>query len=113
MDPVYEIHAPKDFPMTKEQPAIEEESAMPEAKPPFKKEALERWKKDVLDKIQYLKENLEQAEQDKQALYKELDLLNEELSSLKDHTREVEKQLAENMDSFNQLLNEVTEALKD
>jgi TolA-binding protein len=112
MEDIFEANAPTRFPSPKEQPDIPvlaEEGEKPQG-PPMKINA-DRWKKEIIDKIQYLKENLELAQQDKEALSLEVDKLQEELRQSKGKIQELEVQLAEALDTFNALLNEVSQAL--
>jgi hypothetical protein len=113
MDDIFETNAPIRFPAPKEQPEIKLESVEESVlKPPPVKETAGRWKKEIIDKIQYLKENLELANQDKEALSLEVDRLQSELSHSQGRVQELEIQLAEALETFNALLNEVSQALE-
>ncbi|MBI5966954.1 MAG: hypothetical protein HY882_03715 [Deltaproteobacteria bacterium] len=112
MEDVYESHAPTDFPSAKEQPVIEQPPGAEERKILPVKETVERWKREILDKIQYLKENFEQANQDRESLSKEIDRLQAELTASKEHVQELERKLAETLETFNNLLDEVSGALR-
>jgi len=112
MEDVYELNAPADFPSPKEQPVMEKLPGTEERKILPMRETVERWKKEILDKIQYLKENFEQANQDRENLSKEIDRLKEELTASKEHVQGLEKKLAETLETFNNLLDEVSGALR-
>jgi predicted nuclease with TOPRIM domain len=112
MDDVYKENAPTDFPSPKEQLPIEQEPPGEEKRIPLVKETVERWKKEILDKIQFLKENFEQANRDKEGLLGEIDHLKEELTATKDRAQALEKKLAETLETFNNLLDEVSGALQ-
>jgi len=107
----YEENAPSDFPSPKEQPPIEEQPYAEEKKIIAVKETFEAWKKEIMDKIQYMKENLDVANRDREALSQEIDRLKEELTNSKEHARELEKKLDESMETFNNLLGEIRSAL--
>ena len=113
MKDIFETNAPGHFPDPKEQPVLEPET--PEEgvlKNPPVKETVERWKKEVIDRIQYLKENLELTSQEKEALSQEVDRLQSELSCSKERSRELETELSEALETFNALLDEVSSALE-
>jgi septation ring formation regulator EzrA len=112
MENVYEANAPNDFPSPKEQPPVEEQSLGEEKNILQVKETVERWKKEILDKIQFLKENYDQANRDKESLLQEIDHVKEELTATKEHARALEKKLAETLEIFNNLLDEVSGALQ-
>jgi chromosome segregation ATPase len=113
MSDIYEANAPLAFPSSQEQPAFEEDT-FPEGvfKTPPIKETVDRWKKEVVDRIQFLKENLEQAGQEKESLGGEVDRLQTELLRSQERARELETQFSEALETFNQLLNEVSRALE-
>ena len=77
------------------------------------KETVERWKKDILDRIQFLKENYDQALQDKEALTLEVDKGKAELAASDFRVQELERQLADVLETYNNLLKEVSGALQD
>jgi predicted nuclease with TOPRIM domain len=110
---VYEANAPCKFPEPKEQAEVELETAQGEVmtNPPIK-ETVDRWRKEIIDKIQYLRESLESANQDKEALTHELDRVQSELSTSKERTKVLEGELSEVLETFNALLNEVSRALE-
>ena len=113
MNDIYQANAPEVFPVPQEQPNLKEES--PEGgilKNPPVKETVDRWKKEVLDRIQYLRENLELATQEKESLSQEIEQLHSELAASKGRIRELEAELSEALDTFNSLLNEVSRALE-
>jgi predicted nucleic acid-binding Zn-ribbon protein len=113
MSDIYEANAPEVFPAPQEQPGVRED--YPEGgvlKNPPVKETVDRWKKEVLDKIQYLRENLEQAGQEKEALSQEVDHLQSELTASRERIKELEVELSEALDTFNTLLDEVSQALE-
>jgi predicted nucleic acid-binding Zn-ribbon protein len=112
MEDVYAANAPTEFPAPKEQPKIEELIDMEEKQNAPMKEAVDRWKKEILDKIQYLKENFDQASRDREALSQEIDRLKEELSNSQKRAQVLDKKLAETMETFNNLLDEVSGALR-
>ena len=112
MDDVYKENAPTDFPSPKEQPTIGQEPLGEEKRILLVKETVERWRKEILDKIQFLKENFEQANRDKEGLLEEIDHLKEQLTSTKEHAQALEKKLAETVETFNNLLDEVSGALQ-
>jgi SMC interacting uncharacterized protein involved in chromosome segregation len=113
MSDVYEANAPSTFPSPQEQPDLGEDS--PEEgvlKNPPIKETVERWKKEILDKIQYLKENLEMAVQEKESLLQEMDQIRSELAETKGRVKVLERELSETLETFNTLLEEVSRALE-
>jgi predicted nuclease with TOPRIM domain len=113
MDDIFETNAPIRFPAPKEQPEIQLESVEEGVlKTPPVKETVDRWKKEIIDKIQYLRENLELANQDKEALSRDVDRLESELTTSKERVQELEVQLSEALETFNTLLNEVSQALE-
>ena len=112
MDDVYEVNAPTDFPSPKEQPTLEQQPLGEEKRILPVKETVERWKKEILDKIQFLKENYDQAHRDKEGLLQEIDHLKEELTATQKHAQALEKKLAETLETFNSLLDEVSGALQ-
>ena len=111
MDKIYDANAPVDFPTPKEQPVLEQNPEAGEKTAMPVKETVERWKKEVLDKIQFLKENLDQANRDREDLSREMDRLKAELDASKEHTRRLEAKLSETLETFNNLLDEVSRAL--
>lgn len=76
------------------------------------KETVDRWKKEILDKIQYLRENLDQAVKDKEALSLEADHLKGELAAAHARLRQVEGDMAGVLEMYNNLIQEVSGALK-
>lgn len=113
MNDIFETNAPEHFPDPKEQPVLNPET--PEEgviKNPPVRETVERWKKEVIDKIQYLRENLELANQEKEALSQEVDRLQSELADSQGKVQELESELSESLETFNNLLNEVSQALE-
>ena len=111
MDEIYEANAPIDFPAPKEQPTLEQNSGAGEKITMPVKETVERWKKEILDKIQFLKENFDQASRDRESLSREMDRLKAELDASKDQAKVLEAKLAETLETFNNLLDEVSRAL--
>ena len=113
MNDIYETNAPTHFPDPNEQPTLNPE---PQAewviKNPSVRETVERWKKEVIDRIRYLRENLELATQEKEALLLEVDRLQCELADSQGQVRELKAELAEVLETFNNLLNEVSAALE-
>jgi uncharacterized protein (DUF3084 family) len=113
MSDIYEANAPVAFPAPQEQPDLEEDSmAGGVLQNPPVKETVNRWKKEVLDKIQYLRENLELANQEKEALSQEVDRVRSELSDSKGRVQVLEGELSEALETFNTLLDEVSQALE-
>ncbi len=115
MNDVYETNAPREFPNPKAQPEIDEKKAikLEGMKVSELKETVERWKKDILDRIQFLKENYDQALQDKEALTLEVDKGKAELAASDFRVQELERQLADVLETYNNLLKEVSGALQD
>ncbi|MGA3083222.1 MAG: hypothetical protein ABSE95_00330 [Thermodesulfobacteriota bacterium] len=113
MNDIYEANAPIKCPTPKEQPDIVEDSMVGGVlKNPPVKETVVRWKKEVIDKIQYLRENLELANQEKEALSQEMDRIHSELTDSKERIQKLEGELSEALETFNTLLNEVSQALE-
>jgi predicted RNase H-like nuclease (RuvC/YqgF family) len=112
MGNVYEANAPSDFPTPKEQPTIEQQPLGEEKRILPVKETVERWKKEILDKIQFLKENYDQANRDKEELSQEIDRLKDELNATKERAQALERKLTETLETFNNLLDEVSGALQ-
>ena len=113
MSDIYEANAPTAFPTPQEQPGLSEDSQEGGIlKNPPVRETVDRWKKEVLDKIQYLRENLERAGQDKEALSQEVDHLQLELAASRVRIQELEAELSGTLDTFNNLLDEVSQALE-
>ena len=113
MSDIYEANAPVAFPAPQGQPEIREDApAEGVLKNPPVKETVDRWKKEVLDKIQFLRENLEQANLEKEALAQEADQVRAELTLSKKRVQVLEGELSEALETFNTLLNEVAQALE-
>jgi septation ring formation regulator EzrA len=112
MENVYEANAPGDFPSPKDQPSVGQQTVGEEKNIIEVKETVERWKKEILDKIQFLKENYDQANRDKENLLQEIDHVKEELAATKEHARVLGKRLSETLETFNNLLDEVSGALQ-
>ncbi|RPH87457.1 MAG: hypothetical protein EHM75_05465 [Desulfobacteraceae bacterium] len=110
-----ETISPREFPNPQSQPEFEEKKAMKlEAmKLPELKETVFRWKKDILDRIQFLKENYDLALQDKGALTLEVDQWKAELAASEFRVQELERQLADVLETYNNLIREVSGALQD
>jgi predicted nuclease with TOPRIM domain len=111
MDEIYEANAPTDFPAPKEQPVLEQNPDAGERTTMPVKETVERWKKEVLDKIQFMKENFDQANRDREDLSQEMDRLKAELDASKEQAKRLEAKLSETLETFNNLLDEVSRAL--
>lgn len=111
MEDIYEANPPTHFPSPKEQLDLVAESAAEEQKIPEAKDAMGRWKNEVLDKIRYLKETLEQANQDKEALYREIDSLKAELSASEKQIQQLKNDLSATLEAFNNTLRDISEAL--
>lgn len=113
MNDIFEANAPQSLPETDAPPFPQED---PFREPVFHlpplQQTVERWKKEVLDRILFLKENLEQSGQEKDALQKEVARLEEELAQSRERIRELEAQFAETLETFNRLLEEVSRALE-
>jgi len=113
MSDIYETNAPVTFPAPKEQPHMEEDSLTDGIlKNPPIKENVDRWKKEIIEKIKYLRENLELANQEKEALSQEVDRLQSELADSKGRVQQLEAQFSESLETFNHLLDEVSQALE-
>jgi hypothetical protein len=113
MSDIYEANAPVTFPVPREQPDLmEDPTAVEVVKNPPVKETVDRWKREVLDKIQYLKENLDLANQEKEALAQEVDRVQSELTESRGRVHVLEAELSEALETFNTLLNEVSQALE-
>jgi predicted nucleic acid-binding Zn-ribbon protein len=113
MSNIYEANAPEVFPAPQEQPGLKEDfPAEGVLKNPPVKETVDRWKKEVIDRIQYLRENLERANQEKEALSLEVDQLQSELTAARERIKELEAELSEALDTFNTVLDEVSQALE-
>jgi len=112
MNDIFETNAPQTFPETEATPLPNEDPFQERVfqGPPLQ-ETVERWKKEILDRIHFMKENLDQYGQEKEALQKEVNRLEEELARAKDRIKELETQFAETLETFNRLLDEVSQAL--
>jgi chromosome segregation ATPase len=115
MDDVYETNAPREFPNPQAQPEIDEKKAVKREAMKISelKETVERWKKDIVDRIQFLKENYDQALQDKEALTLEVDKWKAELAASDFRVQELERQLADVLETYNNLIKEVSGALQN
>jgi hypothetical protein len=115
MADVYETNAPREFPNPQAQPEIDEKKAvrLEAMKISDLKETVERWKKDIVDRIQFLKENYDQALQDKEALTLEVDKWKAELTASDFRVQELERQLADVLETYNNLIKEVSGALQN
>ena len=115
MDDVYGNNSPREFPNPQAQPEFDEKKAIrPEAmKIPELKELVSRWKKEILDRIQFLKENYDLALQDKGTLTLEVDKWKAELAASEFRVQELERQLADVLETYNNLIKEVSGALQD
>jgi len=76
------------------------------------KETAERQKKEILDKIQHLRQICDQANQDRESLSKEKDSLKQEIATVKEHAQELEKRIAETLDAYRNLVDEISKALQ-
>jgi hypothetical protein len=112
MENIYETNAPTDFPSPTEQPVIEQKSSAEEGKAPPVKETAEHQKKEILDKIQYLRQICDQANKDRESLSNEKDSLKQELAIVKEHAQELEKRIAETLDAYRDLVDEISKALQ-
>jgi predicted nuclease with TOPRIM domain len=112
MEQVYEMNAPTEIPATKDQPQFEEKSIGIENTNLLVPETISRWKMEVLDKIQYLKENFEQANQDREGLSQEVDRLKSALAASQQRVQDLEKKMAETLETFNRLMEEVSGVLQ-
>ncbi|MBI5584399.1 MAG: hypothetical protein HY892_11295 [Deltaproteobacteria bacterium] len=116
MSTVYDQNAPTAFPAPQAQPNLEgggierkgESMQLPQIK-----ETVERWKKEILDRIQYLKENLDQTLQDREALALEADQLKNELTEARNRIQQLEFDLAGVLELYNNLIREVSGALEE
>jgi hypothetical protein len=115
MEDVYETNAPREFPHPQAQPEIEEKKTvrLEAMKLPELKETIFRWKKDILDRIQFLKENYDQAVLDQGSLTLEVDKWKAELAASEFRVQELERQLADVLETYNNLIKEVSVALQD
>jgi hypothetical protein len=114
MDDVYGNNSPREFPNPQAQPEIEKKTVKLEAmKIPDLKETVSRWKKEILDRIQFLRENYDLALQDKGALTLEVDKWKAELAASEFRVQELERQLADVLDTYNNMLKEVSGALQE
>jgi chromosome segregation ATPase len=115
MDDVYETNGPTDLPLPKSQPPVVAEpiaEATGQEKGSNVQDFIERWKKEVIDKIQFLKESLDQANKDKEALSGEIDRLQAELEAARNKNKDLEVHYSETLDTFYQLLDDVSKALE-
>jgi hypothetical protein len=114
MDDVYGNNSPREFPNPQTQPEFEEKKAirLEAMKIPELKETVARWKKEILDRIQFLKENYDLALQDKGTLTLEVDQWKAELAASESRVQELEGQLADVLETYNNLLQEVSGALQ-
>lgn len=108
----YEAHAPTEFPSPQEQSAPPPEPVLEEVQIPDLRNTLDRWRRELLDRIQFLKENLEQANQEKTALTQELDSLKAELAASRQQVQELQNDLSATLGAFNNMLKEVSAALQ-
>jgi predicted nucleic acid-binding Zn-ribbon protein len=114
MTDIYETNAPERFPTPKEQPDVEEKAMgrISFGSPPIQ-ETVNRWRKEVLDKILFLRENWEQTVQEKESLSQEVDRLQSELAESRNKVQALENQLSDTLENFNRLLTEVSQALEE
>jgi hypothetical protein len=113
MSEIYETNAPEQYPTPKEQPAIEEKVDEGNVfKTPPVKESVNRWRKEIIDKIQFLKDNWEETVREKEVLSQELDRVQSELAESRERVKTLEQELTETLENFNRLLNEVSQALE-
>lgn len=113
MNDIFEANAPKTFPEVEGQPLPTEDPFVETVfQIPPVQETVERWKREVLERIQFLKENLDRSGQEKESLQKEVDRLEEELTRSRERIRELETQFSETLETFNRLLEEVSLALE-
>ncbi len=114
MSTVYDQNAPTAYPAPQDQPnpAAEKNDWQGEARPlPQIKETVERWKKEILDRIQYLRENLDQALQDREVLSLEADQLKKDLAAARSRVQQLEGDLTGVLELYNNLIQEVNGAL--
>lgn len=116
MTTIYDQNAPTAFPAPQAQPPLAGEQSERQGGPlqlPQIKETVERWKREILDRIQYLKENLDQALQDREVLALEADQMKQELAEARDRIQQLEVDLAGVLELYNTLIREVNGALQE
>lgn len=116
MSTVYDQYTPADDPAPQAQPVLKSENAQRKEgsmQLPQLKETVERWKKEILDKIQYLRANLDQTLQDKEALSLEADQLKSQLADAQGRIAQLESDLAGVLELYNSLVQEVNGALQE
>jgi predicted nuclease with TOPRIM domain len=116
MSTVYDQNAPTAFPSPQAQPdpageKIEGPGGVGQLVQI--RETVERWKKEILDRIQYLRENLDQAQQDREALSLEADQLKKELGAARSRIEQLEGDLTGVLGLYNTLIQEVNGALQE
>jgi chromosome segregation ATPase len=115
MSNAYDVTAPSSFPATQAQPLPEGEKMERKGdwmQLPQIKETVERWKREILDRIQYLKENLDLALKDKEAAALEADQLKSQLTAAQARIQQLETDLTGVLDLYNTLIQEVNGALQ-
>jgi hypothetical protein len=116
MSTVYDQNAPTAFPAPQAQPipAAEQIDRRGDATQlPQIKETVERWKREILDRIQYLKENLDLALKDKEAASLEVDQLKNQMAAAQARIQQLETDLAGVLELYNTLIQEVNGALQN
>jgi uncharacterized coiled-coil DUF342 family protein len=89
-----------------EQTAVIEQVAVPV------KDAIERCRGEILDKIQYLKNNYDEANRERAALMTEVEHLRKELGTAKEHATGLEQRLAETLEMFRGFMDSISGALE-
>ncbi|OGP51614.1 MAG: hypothetical protein A2Y79_02045 [Deltaproteobacteria bacterium RBG_13_43_22] len=113
MTDIYEENAQEGVPAITEQPILEEKSMEGGGpKTPPVKETVDRWRREVIEKIEYLRKKLELTLQENETLSLEVDRLHSEVTVLKKRAKDLEQQQAESLDMFNNTIAGINLALE-
>lgn len=112
MGDIYETHAPGQFSAISDQP-------IPEPEPmegggqniPTVKETADRWRKEVVEKIDGLRKKLIQVHLENEALIQDVTKFKAELTAAQSKVNGLELQMAETWQIFNQTLFEINQSL--
>jgi hypothetical protein len=113
MDNMFEKNAPIRSTTPQEQPEIKSESGEGGApKTPPVKETINRWRKEIIEKIGSLRKELEQAHLENETLNQELNRLKSELTTKKERVHVLEHQITQTLEAFNQSMAEINQSFE-
>jgi hypothetical protein len=110
MGDIYETHIPVQHPDIAEQPILEVDSLERSLqKIPNLKETIDRWRKEIIEKIGSLRKDVEQVYLENETVTQELNRLKSELTTKKERVHVLEHQIAQTLEAFNQSIKRLQE----